>query len=221
LRNSGEAQSGVAPADVKPAYAFQQALYIYNDKDYPTATTKMLDAYNMGYRGSNIEVQISNAYRLQNNYGEAINWMGKAIEATKAAGSKPDTQWYAQALNYATRMKDNAQILHWSKEMIKVDPRPETYHDALFQYQRIADLDNLESLSVLRLARLNKALMFEHEYKQYVEYADARRYPAEVSAVLDEGFAKGTISKNNLTFSEIYSGAHKTDSRTFGNLGAG
>jgi hypothetical protein len=105
--------------------------------------------------------------------------------------------------------KDNTQILHWGKEMIKVDPRPETYHDALFQYQRIADLDNLESLSLLRLARLNKALMFEHEFKQYVEYADARRYPAEVAAVLDEGFAKGTISKSNLTFSEIYSSAQK------------
>lgn len=202
-------ESGVAPAEVKPAYAFQQALYIYNDKDYPAATAKMLEAYNMGYRGSNVEVQISNVYRLQNNYPEAINWLSKAVEATKAAGGKPEAQWYAQALNYATRSKDNAQILHWGKEMIKLDPRAETYHDALFQFQRIADLDNLESLSVLRLARLNKALLFEHEYKQYVEYADARRYPAEVAAVLDEGFAKGTISKNNLTFSEIYTGAKK------------
>jgi len=171
--------------------------------------TKMLEAYNLGFRGSNIEVQISNAYRLQNNYPEAINWLGKAVEATKAAGGKPETQWFAQALNYATRSKNNEQILHWGKEMIKHDPRPETYHDALFQFQRIADLDNLESLSVLRLARLNKALMFEHEFKQYVEYADARRYPAEVAAVLDEGFAKGTISKNNLTFSEIYGSAQK------------
>lgn len=202
-------ESGAAPAEVKPAYAFQQALYIYNDKDYPTATAKMLEAYAMGYRSSNVEVQISNAYRLQNNYPEAINWLGKAVAAANAAGSKPDPQWFAQALNYATRSKDNAQILHWGKEMIKVDPRTETYHDALFQFQRIADLDNLESLAVLRLARLNKALLFEHEYKQYVEYADARRYPAEVAAVLDEGFAKGTISKNNLTFSEIYSGAKK------------
>lgn len=201
--------SGAAPADVKPAYAFQQALYYYNDKDYPTATTKMLDAYNMGYRGSNVEVQISNAYRLQNNYAEAINWLGRAVEAAKAAGSKPEPQWFAQALNYATRSKNDAQILHWGKEMIKIDPRPETYHDALFQYLRIADLDNLESLAVLRLARLNKALLFEHEFKQYVEYADARRYPAEIAAVLDEGFAKGTISKSNLTFSEIYSGAQK------------
>lgn len=202
-------ESGMAPAEVKPAYAFQQALYFYNDKDYPTATTKMLEAYNMGYRGNNVEVQISNAYRLQNNYSEAIKWLDTAVKAAKASGTKPDTQWYAQALNYATRAKDNAQILYWGKEMIKVDPRPETYHDALFQYQRIADLDNLESLSVLRLARLNKALMFEHEFKQYVEYADPRRYPAEVAAVLDEGFAKGTISKSNLTFSEIYSSSQK------------
>lgn len=202
-------ESNGAPAEMKSAYVFQQGVFAYGDKDYPGAAAKMMEAYNMGYRGSSVEVQISNAYRLQNNYGEAINWLRKGIEATKAAGGKPDTQWYAQAANYAGKMKDNAQILYWGKEMMKTDPRPETYHDALFQYQRIADLDNLESLSVLRLARLNKALMFEHEFKQYVEYADARRYPAEVIAVLDEGFAKGTISKSNLTFSEIYSSAQK------------
>ncbi|MCC6480325.1 MAG: hypothetical protein IT552_14100 [Sphingomonadaceae bacterium] len=201
--------SNSAPAEMKPAYVFQQGVFAYGDKDYPAATAKMMEAYNMGYRGSNVEVQLSNSYRLQGNYGEAINWLKKGIDATKAAGGKPETQWYAQAANYAARMKDNAQIVYWGKEMMKADPRPETYHDAIFQYQRIADLDNLESLSLLRLARRNKALMFEHEYKQYVEYADGRRYPGEVVSVLDEGFAKGTISKNNLTFSEIYSSAQK------------
>ncbi len=199
--------SGVADPALKSTYIFQQGLFLYQDKDYPNAEKKLLEAYNAGFRGNSIEVQISNTYRLQNNYPEAIKWLGKAIEATKAAGGKPETQWYAQATNYAMKMKDNAQIVYWGKEMIKADPRPETYHDAIFQYQRIADLDNLESLALLRLARRNKAIMFEHEYKQYVEYADARRYPAEVIAVLDEGFAKGTISKNNLTFSEIYNNA--------------
>ncbi len=196
--------SGVAPAEMKSTYVFQQALYAYQDKDYPTAEKKMLEAYNGGFRGNSIEVQLSNTYRLQNNYPEAIKWLSKAIDGAKAAGTKPETQWYAQAANYAGKMKDNAQIMYWGKEMMKADPRPETYHDAIFQYQRIADLDSQESLALLRLARRNKAILFEHEYKQYVEYADGRRYPAEVIAVLDEGFAKGTISKNNLTFSEIY-----------------
>ncbi|MGL5838851.1 MAG: hypothetical protein ACRCY3_10165 [Sphingorhabdus sp.] len=199
--------SGVADPAMKATYIFQQGLYSYQDKDYASAEKKMLEAYNAGFRGNSIEVQLSNTYRLQNNYPEAINWLSKAIEAAKTAGGKPETQWYAQAANYAAKMKDNAKIVYWGKEMMKADPRPETYHDAIFQYQRVADLDSQESLSLLRLARRNKALLFEHEYKQYVEYADARRYPAEVVAVLDEGFAKGTISKNNLTFSEIYNSA--------------
>jgi hypothetical protein len=201
--------SGVAPAELKSTYVFQQGLYAYSDKDYPTAEKKILEAYNAGYRGSNIEMQLSNTYRLQNNFAEALKWISKGIDATKAAGGKPETQWYATAANYAGRLKDNAQILYWGKEMIKADPRPETYHDAIFQYQRIADLDSQESLSLLRLARMSKALVFEQEYKQYVEYADGRRYPAEVIAVLDEGFASGKIMRSNLTFSEIYSTAKK------------
>lgn len=199
--------SGVADPKMLPTYTFQQGLFLYQDKDYAGAEKKLLEAYNAGFRGNSIEIQLSNSYRLQNNYAEAINWLQKAIDAGKASGAKVETQWYAQAVNYATRLKDNGKILYWGKEMLKADPRPETFHDAIFQYQRLADLDNQESLSLLRLARRNQAILFEHEYKQYVEYADARRYPAEVVAVLDEGFAKGTISKNNLTFSEIYNSA--------------
>jgi tetratricopeptide (TPR) repeat protein len=199
--------SGVADPKMLPVYILQQGLYLYQDKDYPAAEKKLLEAYNSGYRGNSIELQLSNTYRLQNNYPEAINWLQKAIDAAKASGGKAETQWYAQAVSYATRLKDNGKILYWGREMLKADPRAETFHDAIFQYQRIADLDSQESLSLLRLARRNSALLFEHEYKQYVEYADARRYPAEVVAVLDEGFAKGTISKNNLTFSEIYNSA--------------
>lgn len=199
--------SGVADPKMVPTYIFQQGLYLYQDKDYPAAEKKLLEAYNSGFRGNSIEIQLSNSYRLQNNYADAINWLQKAIDAAKATGGKAETQWYAQAVNYATRLKDNGKMLYWGKEMLKADPRPETFHDAIFLYQRVADLDSQESLALLRLARRNSALLFEHEYKQYVEYADARRYPAEVVAVLDEGFAKRTISKSNLTFSEIYSSA--------------
>jgi hypothetical protein len=201
--------SGVAPAENKAAYIMQQGLFLYNDKDYPGAEKKLLEAYNLGFRGNSIEIQLSNSYRLQNNFGEAINWMKKAIDATTAAGGKPDKQWYAQAANYASKMKDKQQVVYWGKELVRADPRPETYHDAIFNYNSVANLDNLEALSMLRLARRTGSILFEHEFKQYVEYADARRYPAEVIAVLDEGFAKGTISKNNLTFSEIYTGAKK------------
>jgi tetratricopeptide (TPR) repeat protein len=199
--------SGVADPKMVPTYIFQQGLYLYQDKDYPAAEKKLLEAYNSGFRGNSIEIQLSNSYRLQNNYADAISWLQKAIDAAKATGGKAETQWYAQAVNYATRLKDNGKMLYWGKEMLKADPRPETFHDAIFLYQRVADLDSQESLALLRLARRNSALLFEHEYKQYVEYADARRYPAEVVAVLDEGFAKRTISKSNLTFSEIYSSA--------------
>ena len=199
--------SGVADPKLAPAYVFQLGLYDYQDKNYAAAEKRFLEAHNAGFRGNNIEMQISNAYRLQNNYADALNWTQRAIDAIKAAGGAPDKQWYAQAVNYAGRLKDTEKQIYWGKEMLKADPRPETYHDAIFQYQRFADLDNLESLAILRLARRTTAILFEHEYKQYVEYADARRYPAEVVAVLDEGFAKGTISKNNLTFSEIYNSA--------------
>jgi hypothetical protein len=70
-----------------------------------------------------------------------------------------------------------------------------------------ADFNLQETLDIWRLARLNNAMLYQQDYVAYVDAADAKRYPKEVQAVLDEGFAKGTISKQNISFSDLYNAA--------------
>ncbi len=191
------------PLPQKQGAQIQRGQTAYNAKDYATAEKYLLQAYNSGYRANNIEVLISNSFVLRQNNAEALNWIQKAIDNTKSAGGVPDKQWYAQATSYAGKLKDPAKIGFWGKELIKADPRPATYHDALFNFIFAnQSLDNHEMLDTLRLARKTGSILRENEYKQYMEYVDPRRYPAETIAVLNEGFAKGTISKSNLFFSE-------------------
>ena len=61
----------------------------------------------------------------------------------------------------------------------------------------------------MRLMRVTNALRFQQEYAGYLDSLSyiGVRYPAEAVSVLEEGFAKGVISRNNVTFSEKYNEA--------------
>lgn len=196
-------QSTSTEAKLRGPYNFQKGLIAYNAKDYASAQKSFMDAYNLGFRDNSAAIQISNTYTLLGNPTEAMNWLKRGIEDTLAQGGTPDKQWYARGANMAAKLKDKAAILYWGKELVKNDPRKETYHDAIFNYIVFANLDNLEALSLLRLARKTDAIMFEHEYHSYVESADLKRYPIEVLAVLKEGMDKKIIPENNITFTEF------------------
>ncbi len=174
----------------------------YNAKDYDTAEKFLKQGYDAGYRGNNVEILLANSMVLRNRHADALPWLQLAVDNTRAAGGVPDKQWFVQANSYAGRVKDAAKMTYWGKELIKADPRPETYHDALFQFVYNNDLDSHESLDLLRLARKTNAILRENEFKQYMEYVDPRRYPAEALAVLEEGFGKKLISRTNLFFAE-------------------
>jgi tetratricopeptide (TPR) repeat protein len=191
------------PLPTKQGAMMQRGQLAYNAKDYPTAEKYLRQAYDAGHRGNDVELLLSNSFILRQNHAEALNWIQKAIDNTRASGKMPEKQWFAQASSYAGKTKDTAKIAYWGKELIKADPRPATYHDAIFNFiYANQGLDNHETLDILRLARKTGSLLRENEFKQYMEYVDPRRYPAETLAVLNEGFAAGTISKTNLFFSE-------------------
>ena len=86
---------------------------------------------------------------------------------------------------------------------------PDYWHDALAFFDRSRDFNPEETLDVMRLMRATNGLRFQQEYAAYLDSLSyiGVRYPAEAVSVLDEGFTKGVISRNNVTFSERYNEA--------------
>ena len=86
---------------------------------------------------------------------------------------------------------------------------PDYWHDALAFFNRSLNTNPEESLDLMRLMRATNGLRFQQEYAEYLDSLSyiGVRYPAEAVSVLDEGFAKGVISRNNVTFSERYNEA--------------
>lgn len=197
--------SATTPADIKKEYTFRKGAIAYDAKRYPDAERIMTDAYNMGHRGNNIEFLISTAQSQQGKDADAMAWIGKAIEADKAKGTV-NKAYYVRAANLAAKTKNYGGAAGWYKQLLATENNADYWHDALAFFDRSLTFNPEETLDTMRLMRVTNGLRFQQEYAQYLDSLSyvGVRYPAEAVAVLDEGFAKGVISKNNVTFGEKY-----------------
>lgn len=197
--------SATTPPQIKTEYLFRKGAIAYDAKRFPDAERIMTEAYNMGHRGNNIEFLISNAQSQQGKDADAMAWVGKAIEADKAKGAV-NKAYYVRAANLAAKAKNYGGAAGWYKQLLATENNPDYWHDALAYFDRSLTFNPEESLDVMRLMRVTNGLRFQQEYAQYLDSLSyiGVRYPAEAVSVLDEGFAKGVISKNNVTFGEKY-----------------
>ncbi len=200
--------SATTPANLKTEYTFRKGAFAYDARDFPGAEKFMTEAYNMGHRSNNIEFLISNAQSQQNKNTEAMTWLLKAIDAGKASG-KIEKAYLLRAANIASKAKDYKTAASWYKELLQTERTADYWHDALAFFDRSLTLNPEESLDLMRLMRATDGLRFQQEYAQYLDSLSyiGVRYPAEAVSVLDEGFAKGVISRSNVTFGERYNEA--------------
>ncbi|MFC4292045.1 hypothetical protein ACFOWX_06410 [Sphingorhabdus arenilitoris] len=196
--------SNFTPAETKQSIYFELAAAHYDAKDFAAAEPKLIGAYEAGYRKSDIESLIATTLGQQKKYAEATAWIQRGIDAKTAAGQAVPPNYLKQAANYALNMQDNAAINKWMKMLIKVQPDASNWRDALNLYMRSANLNEAQTLDIMRLMRENKAMKYPLEYALYVESIGAIRYPVEVKAVLDEGIAAGNIQQSDPGISDSY-----------------
>lgn len=200
--------SASTPADLKREYTFRKGAIAYDGKRFADAEKHMMDAYNLGHRGNNIEFLISNAMSQQSKDADAVTWISKAIDASKAAGSV-NKAYIVRAAILSAKAKNYTGAANFYKDLIIAENNPDYWHDALAFFDRSRDFNPEETLDIMRLMRATDGIRFQQEYAAYLDSLSyiGVRYPAEAVSLLDEGFAKGVISRNNVTFSERYNEA--------------
>ncbi len=200
--------SAFTPLAEKVDFTFRRGAIAYDAKQFADAEKFMTDAYNLGHRGNNIEFLISTAQSQQGRDKEASVWLTKAIDASRAAGQVNKT-YVIRAATLSAKAKDYAGAANWYRELLKTENNPDYWHDTLAYFDRSMNFNPEESLDLMRLMRLTESLRFQQEYGAYLDSLSyiGVRYPAEAVAVLDEGFAKGVISKSNVTYGERYAEA--------------
>jgi hypothetical protein len=202
--------STTTPAAQIPIYTYQKGAIAYEASDWANAELYMTKAHGLGYKNlstpGGIEMLIADALNAQKKYPESLAWMEKSLAASKVPGTQAlPTNFYPRAANVALRSKDRALITRWMSELVRSDPKPDYWHDAIMQTYAAGGLDTQEELDLMRLLRSVGGMKYEQNYSAYATDALIAFFPTEMKAVLDEGFAKGTISKTNATFGGRYS----------------
>ena len=201
--------STTTPADQRTAYTFQKAATAYDTKNWSTAEEWLIKAYEMGYKSATIaggvEMLIADAMNAQKKFPESLEWMQKSYDASLLPGAKalPES-FFPRAANVALKTKNRDLIAKWMRELVRNNPTSDYWHDALMQTYAVGQLDTQEELDLMRLLRSVGAMKYEQNYSAYATDALIAFFPTEMKSVLDEGFAKGTISKNNATFGGRY-----------------
>jgi len=190
------ANSEFLPATEKPKYIKNLAALALQRDDYNGATQYYEQLAVMTPNDADIFTNLAVLYSRQKQNPQAIASLQKAINASKAAGKKPEEALYRTELKIAVDSKMAAQIQTASTDLVTAYPNPVNWRDALLVYRDSIKSDDQTNLDIFRLMDSAAALNGERDYAEYVETAIGKGLPGEAKTVLAEGVQKGALSSS-------------------------
>jgi hypothetical protein len=195
------ATGGVPAADIG-LFNFYGGAFAYEDNQFADAVRYYSASEAAGYVGQDYLVNFANAYFQTGNFELGSTTLTRAIKAEAAAGKKAPENWYRVAISQAAKTKNNAGISTWLNSYVVAYPTPKVWNLALAIYRDSAKIDPQIQLDVFRLMRDTGALAGAQDYFDYAAVSTERGLPGEAKIILDEGFAKGAISKTTRQLQE-------------------
>ena len=139
----------------------------------------------------------------QGQPGEAISLLQKGIALQSAGGARPSETWYKRAVAVAYKAK-LPQAVQISRDWVRAYPTSSNWSDAIAIYQNVAQLDESQTLDLLRLKRAAGSLS-AGDYFTYGDIALRKGLSGEAKAVIEEGFAASAIKRTDPSFRELHS----------------
>ncbi len=190
-------QSGkLAPGDLGQ-YNFAAGQLAYGLDQFATARTYFQAAVDAGYTENDAQIFVAESYFAEDKTSEGLAYLGGLIDARRSAGQTVDEAWIKRglAMAYNNQMKDEAN--KYARWYVADYPGDDSWGDAVAILLNTGGYENPEILDLLRLGRRAGVLRDAPSYLEYIEAADYRRLPAEVVAVIDEGYASGLLDKTD------------------------
>jgi len=196
------------------AYQLANAL-----QDYPKSRTYLQRAIDAGFstetiKTADLEITMAESYFSANEFAAGLEYLDKAIKARKAAGQPVDAQWYRRGITVAYNNQIVPQVYDFVIAWLADYPAKENWRDGINLTRNLNDYEGPEILDLLRLSKKAGVLSEKTDYIYYIEAADARRLPKEVKDLIDEAYAAGAISKDDIFVSDSLATANgriKTD----------
>ena len=166
---------------------------------------------------------IADMYFDADQTAEGIAYLSGVIDGLKSAGEPIPETLIRAGLAQAYENNMGAESTRFVALLAEQYPNPTTWGDAVIITLNAKDYPNPEAIDLLRLSRRINVYNDTRILSEYVELLDSRRYPGEVVAAIDEGFALSNIDKTDPYLVESRrdaAGRVETDRRELSNLAA-
>lgn len=205
--------SGKLPADQVGRYNFNAYQLANALEDYPKARTYLQRAIDGNFTtetvsAADLEITMAESYFSSGEFAEGLEYLDKAIAARKAQGQPVDAQWYRRGITVAYNNKVVPQIYDIVVDWVGDYPSEENWRDAINLTRNLNNYEGAEVLDLFRLANRAGVLNDKQDYIYYIESADPRRLPKEVKDLIDQAYAEGTLSKDDIYVADSLSTAN-------------
>ena len=200
-------QSGKVTADNAGQYNFLAGQLAYQDKDWATARARMMTAIELGYVDNGPEAIVAETYFSEENPAGGLTFLADAINKRIAAGQPVDESWIKRGIAIAYNNNLAADAGNFSSLYAQYYPSVNSWGDAIAIQRNYANFDSQEMLDLLRLGQRTNSLRNERDYVEYIDAADARRLPGEVSRIIEAGIAAGKLKASDVYVAEARSTA--------------
>lgn len=201
-------ESGKLPPAEQARMNFFAGSLAYDAKEYAAARTALSAAIQGGYRENDVEALLADSYIQDNQVPQGIAMLKQAITEAKTAGRLPPANWFRRGLGVAYKNRQIEDASFFSRGLVEAYPTTENWSGAITVVREIAKYPAQEVLDLMRLMERTKSFSEERDYIEYVQAADARRLPGEVSKIINQGLAANKLNTADLFVSESRSMAN-------------
>lgn len=199
--------SGRLSSDQLPQFQFYLGNFAYGAKDYPTAATALKTASDLGYQHEQLVPLMMQAYGQANRAQEGLTAAKGAMDQLKSAGQPIPEDWISRANVVAYNAKMGPEAITFSTLLVQEYPSNFNWLASAQMVRTFGGLDPQATLDLFRLmdrsgALDNDAQYVANEYKEYIETADPRKNPGEVSSLIKRAIAKGKLDTSDTWVNE-------------------
>ena len=208
----------LAPAKVSELYQGVAGSY-FNDKQYPQAVAAYQKALATDPHNQEAGKMLGEALFASGQKAEAAAAFQRAIQASVAAGQKPDEALLKRAVAVAYDSQ-SPNAVELARQWVAAYPSPGAWSDTLAIYGNLNHPDAEAALDLYRLRQVTGALNNGGEYAQYARTAAELNNFNEAQAAYDAGVAAKMINPADAAYKDLATGLKAKPKATAADLAA-
>lgn len=151
---------------------------------------------------ADLQIAMAESFIAEERFRDGVSYLSNAIASRSASGQPVEETWYRRGLSVAYNNEIVPEVYDFVGGWVAAYPSEANWRDAINIARNLNEFESSQMLDLLRLSQRVGALKEKYEYVEYVEAADARRLPNEVKHVIEEAYASGIVSQDDIYVSD-------------------